>query len=55
MAFKDIKELYMEYSDLVDAGEIDPNEVGVEEWVEDEWSSQCDYAYEQAKAQRRGE
>lgn len=40
----DWDELYMEYDDLVESGEIDPKEVSIEDWIEDRVSSLIDYA-----------
>lgn len=41
---KDIDDLYIEYEELVEAGEIDPKETSVEDYVEDWISGAVDRA-----------
>lgn len=45
----DMDELYMEYADLVEAGEIDPKQVSVEDYVQDKISSAIDYAHDRMR------
>ena len=37
-------ELYMEYDDLVEAGELDPATISIEDYVIDRYSSLVDHA-----------
>lgn len=39
-------ELYMEYADLVAAGEIDPSKISVEDWVQDQLGQMIDKAHD---------
>lgn len=45
-------ELYMEYDDLVEAGEIDPNEISIEDWVADRVSTAIDRAHDSMDMER---
>ncbi len=42
----DIKDYYLEYDELVEAGEIDPKEVSVEDFVADKLAEAIDRAHD---------
>lgn len=42
MRYYDMDDIYMEYEDLVEAGEIDPAEVSVEDYVADKLAEMAD-------------
>ncbi len=45
-------ELYIQYDELVQAGEIDPEEISVEDWVIDQWSGMIDDAMDRMDMER---
>jgi hypothetical protein len=48
----DLDELYMEYEDLITAGEIDPKKVSIEQYIEDRISSLIDDAHDRMDMER---
>lgn len=46
---RDLDELYMEYDELVEAGEIDPKRTSIEDFVTDKISSAIDWAHDRMR------
>lgn len=47
-----MEDLYIQYDELVESGEIDPNEISCEDWVIDQWSSMIDRAIDRLDMER---
>lgn len=48
----DMDDLYIEYQDLVDDGEINPDEISADEWVGDKLADMADRAYDDWKDEK---